>query len=759
MKSPERRRWLGVAALLFAVVFALRFIRQNPADLVTLLYALPIALVAAERGRSWGIAAAALALILFGIWDAADREAAPSTLDYLIGTAAFLLLGGVAGTLADRLRRVSAASDRFWQLSTDLLCTAGFDGYVKRVNPAWERMLGWSEEELRSRPFIEFVHDDDVARTRAESKRLKSDEYRTLVFENRYRCKGGGYRTLLWSARSVVEQERLIYASGRDITESKAAQEELRGSERFLDLVLENLPNMVFVKDAEELRLVRLNRAGEALLGVPREELIGKSDHDLYPEQEADRFVAQDRAALAVGGIVDIPDETIQTVANGSRVLHTRKIAIRDEDGEPRYVLGISEDVTDRRRAERSADAAHAEIERANQSKNQFLSRMSHELRTPLDAVIDFGRLLALDNVNAGQNEADEQIVKPGRHLLELIDEMLDISRIESGRASLSLEPVHLGSVLTDALSLIRPLADEKHVRLICDPAEPGDLHALADQQRLKQVLINLLSNAVKYNRDGGEVGVRCRTLEDGQVEIAVSDTGRGMTAAQVARLFEPFDRLGADGSGIEGTGLGLSLSRGLVQAIGGTIAAESEPGVGTTMRLCLSRAEQPHDVAPWATRAPRRDRRRAEQPREVDDDVAPWTAGAPQPECRTIVHVDAKVSSLKLVDRLLARFPTVRLIPAMKGGLALELVREHQPDLVLLDLQLADLHGRQVLQQLKRDPFTAEIPVVVLSADATPAQFERLLSEGAAGCLTKPIDVEKLLDTVHRSVPSLREG
>lgn len=731
MKRSERRMWLGLAGLLFALVFALRFVHQNPRDLITLLYTVPIALVAVQRGRTWGLGAATLALILVGVWDGVHQQATPSALNYLIRATAFLVLGGVVGALADRLRSVSAESDRFWQVSTDLLCTAGADGYFKRVNPAWERTLGWSEEELRSRPFLDFVHPDDIARTQAESERLTSDEYQTLGFENRYRCKDGSYRTLLWGARSVAEKEGLVYASGRDVTERNAAQEELRDSERFLDSVLENLPNTVFVKDAEELRFVRVNRAGEALVGIPREELIGKSSHDLFSQEEADHFVADDRAALAGGGVVDIPEETVETAANGPRILHTRKIAIRDEDGEPRYLLGIAQDITDRRTAERSADAARAEIERASQAKNEFLSRVSHELRARVDAVIGFGRVLALDDMNPHQSESVDQIIKAGAHLLELIDEMVDIARIESGRTSLSLVPVHLGAVLADVLSLIHPLAEARHVRLICDPAESGDLHALADQQRLKQVLINLLSNAVKYNRPGGEVRLRCRELVSGQIEIAVADTGCGMTAIQLAGLFEPFDRLGAESSG-----LGLSRSRGLVHAIGGTIAAESEPAVGTTMRVCLRRAQQPQNA-----------------------DGAPLRVHAPQPERRTIVHVDAKVSSLKLVDRLLARFPTVRLIPAMKGGMALELVREHQPDLVLLDLQLADLHGRQVLHQLKGDPVTAKIPVVILSAEANPAQFERLMSEGAAGCLTKPIDVGTLLDTVHRSFPLLREG
>jgi CheY-like chemotaxis protein len=255
-------------------------------------------------------------------------------------------------------------------------------------------------------------------------------------------------------------------------------------------------------------------------------------------------------------------------------------------------------------------------------------------------------------------------------------------------------------------------------------------------------VLINVLSNAVKYNRRGGDVRVHSSVLADGWVEIAVADTGRGMTASQLARLFEPFDRLGAEGSGIEGTGLGLSLSRGLVEAMGGTITARSEPDVGTTMGVRLRRAEPPREPLDGAV-------------------AAPATAPAPvtHAEPRTIVYVEDNLSNLTLVGRLLARLPNVHLIPVMKGRLALELVREHQPDLVLLDLHLPDLHGRQVLQQLKCDPVTAGIPIVVLSADATPAQFERLLSEGAAGYLTKPIDVESLLDRVRASIGSLPKG
>jgi PAS domain S-box-containing protein len=482
---------------------------------------------------------------------------------------------------------------------------------------------------------------------------------------------------------------------------------------------------------------VRFNRAGEQLIGSPRAELIGKNDHDLFPKQEADAFVKKDREVLASEHVVDIAEEPIETLDNGARILHTRKIAIRDERGTPRYLLGISEDITDRKNAEAAADAARAEAERANLAKSEFLSRMSHELRTPLNAVIGFGQLLELDDMDARQGESVEQILKAGRHLLDLINEVLDISRIESGTMTMSLEPVHLGSVLAEALSLIRPLADAAQVRLIAHPSECADLHVHADQQRLKQVLINLLSNAVKYNRRGGEVSVRCAQLAERRIEVAVADTGHGMSAEQLERLFEPFDRLGAERTHVEGTGLGLSLSKGLIEAMAGAITAESQPATGTTIRIQLDGADEPAEAATARTNAPLS------------------ANGTPREAPTTVVYIEDNLSNLKLVEQVLEHLPHVRLIPAMQGKLGIELIRQHHPDLILLDLHLPDLHGREVLEQLKRDAATAAMPVVVLSADATPAQLERLLAAGAAGYLTKPIDVEALLNTVRNSTPA----
>jgi len=736
----RRQVVLAGAALMFGAVFLLRADVTTPGHFVTLLYVLPIVLVAVELGLAGGIAAAALGLGMFGLWNVSSPHAPDQSLvDYVTRGAAFFVLGGVVGALMDRLQRISARSARFWELSSDLFCTAGFDGYFKRLNRAWEQTLGWTLNELRSRPFIEFVHPDDRERTQAEAAKLTSASYGLINFENRYRCKDGSYKVLQWSAATAPEQN-LIYATARDVSELKRAYDELRDSEQFLDSVLENLPNMVFVKDAEELRFVRFNRAGEDLLGTRREELIGRSDHDLFPAHEATAFVQKDREVLASGQVVDIAEEPLDTLGQGTRFLHTRKIAIRDSRGRPRYLLGISEDITARKLAEEAAEAARAAAERANQAKSEFLSRMSHELRTPLNAVIGFAQLLELDEMEPQHHEGVEQILKAGRHLLELINEVLDISRIESGTMSFSLEPVHLGSVLAESLSLIRPMADDADVRLRADPSELEDLYVRADQQRLKQVLINLLSNGVKYNRSGGEISVMCDELPAGRVVIAVTDTGQGMSAAQLQRLFDPFDRLGADVTGIDGTGLGLSLSKGLVEAMSGTISAESEPHVGTTMRVELDRASPP-------------------QANPTDRNGAAARSEAGPLARRTILYIEDNLSNVRLVENVLGRVPELRLIPAMHGELGISLARQHKPDLIILDLHLPDLHGRDVLQRLKLDPSTQPIPVVVMSADATSTQVERLRAAGAAEYLTKPLDVESLLDIVnaateHQQVP-----
>jgi len=275
-----------------------------------------------------------------------------------------------------------------------------------------------------------------------------------------------------------------------DITDRKRAEEEVRHTEAFLDSIVENIPNMVFVKSAEDLRFVRFNKAGEELLGFARAELIGRNDYDFFPKDEAEFFTAKDREVLEGRQLVDIAEEPIETKSKGARVLHTKKIPILDEEGQPAYLLGISEDITERKLAEEQLRRAKDEAEWANRAKDEFLSRMSHELRTPLNAVLGFGQLLDMDDLTEEQRDSVRQILSGGRHLLGLIDEVLDITRIATGRLPLSPEAVSVSDALNEAADLIQPLAAERGLRVRVEDA--NGLHVLADRQRLKQVLAPL---------------------------------------------------------------------------------------------------------------------------------------------------------------------------------------------------------------------------------------------------------------------------
>jgi PAS domain S-box-containing protein len=510
-----------------------------------------------------------------------------------------------------------------------------------------------------------------------------------------------------------------------DITERTRVEADLRRSEVFLDSIIENIPNMVFVKEADDLRFVRFNRAGEELLGQRREDLLGRNDHDLFPEGQADAFVQADREVLERGVLRDIAEEEIDTV-HGQRILHTRKIPVLGDDGEPRYLLGISEDITDRRSTDDALRAAKEEAEAANHAKSEFLSRMSHELRTPLNSILGFAQLLELDELNNDQDEAVGQILKGGRHLLDLINEILDISRIEAGAITLSLEPVALDLMIRECLDLVRPQARDRDIELV--NADGHHRHVHADRQRLRQVLLNLLSNAVKFNRDGGTITVTCNHRED-EAEILVTDTGPGIRPELLDRLFTPFDRLDAESSGIQGTGLGLVLSRRLVEAMGGTISVESTPGEGSTFSFVLPVGISEIDA----------DVRR-------DIPIEPVTNGEAS---ATVLYIEDNLANLRLVDQVLRRRPDVQLLSALQGSIGLELAAQHRPNLILLDVHLPDLDGDLVLQRLRANPATADIPVVVVSADATQRQRRRFRQLGADDYLTKPLDIQAFLGLV----------
>jgi len=396
------------------------------------------------------------------------------------------------------------------------------------------------------------------------------------------------------------------------------------------------------------------------------------------------------------------------------------------------YALNLVEQRT------RAMHQAQLAAEAANRSKSEFLSRMSHELRTPLNAVLGFSQLLELDELSSEQEQSVRQITRGGRHLLDLINEILDISQIETGTLALSPEAVPIRALIAETLDLLRPLAAERGITLLSDGVPPSGppVHVFADRQRLKQILLNLVGNGIKYNREGGTVSIACAEPSAGTLRVQVTDTGPGIAAEHLELLFTPFERLGAERTTIEGTGIGLALSRRLAEVMGGALGVESNLGRGSTFWVEFPQVEGPVD--------------RLERLGEVG---APVAAAGPGLERPAILHVEDNLANIQLVERVLAQRPGVRLIPAMQGRLGLELARQHQPVLVLLDLNLADVGGEEILRALRDDPLTATIPVVIVSADAMPRQVQRLLSAGATAYLTKPIDVRQLLELVDRAL------
>ena len=407
---------------------------------------------------------------------------------------------------------------------------------------------------------------------------------------------------------------------------------------------------------------------------------------------------------------------------------------VLDASGRLLYIIHRVEDVTERKATEDEVGAARAEAERANRAKADFLSQMSHELRTPLTAILGFAQLLEMDELSDEQRSSVGHILSAGRHLLDLINEILDISRIETGKLTISPEPVAIDALLEEATAVVRPLAAARNVSL-ARAAVGAEVHVLADRQRLRQVMLNVLSNALKYNRDGGAVTISCTVTPSGAVKIAVADTGYGMAREHIERLFRPFDRLGKELGSVEGTGLGLALAHGLVVAMGGTIEATSELDAGTTFTIELALAEGPI----------------ARLERTMPSVHSMAVRGARY----VVLQIEDNVSNIQLVERIMHRRPDIDFITADHGRAGVDMARRRQPNLILLDLHLPDMPGHDVLHELRTVPETREIPIVVVSADATRTQMTRLLDAGAFAYLTKPLDVAQFLQTIDLAIES----
>lgn len=621
------------------------------------------------------------------------------------------------------------------QTLVDGIITINERGLIESVNPAVERLFGYTEDELLGKnikmlmpsPYRE-QHDAFLARYVATG----TGRVIGNVLELPGRRKDGSIFPMSLSV-SEVRFSGVRYFTGvvHDVSEQKKTQAALHSSEEMLRTLADNLPDGVVFQahDAPDGRrtITHVSAGVERVFDFTQDEI--RDNPALYYERmlpedqpralEVETESKKNQSQFDLEFRIRMRDGTVKW-------LHCRAMPRRLPDGSTIWE-GVFLDISARKRIQEETRLAKEEADKANRAKSEFLSRMSHELRTPLNAILGFAQLLELSNPNPRQRGQVDQILKGGRHLLTLINEVLDLASIEAGRIEMSVEPISVSNLFQEVLDLIRPLASKRGISLRIEPAVDASTQVQADNQRLKQVLLNLVSNAVKYNVERGSVELTCRGSGSG-LRLSVTDTGPGIDADKLGRLFTPFDRLGAESTTVEGSGLGLVLSKRLTEAMGGTLGVESAPG-RTTFWVDLPRA--------------------ASLPETLDPANIPTLAADESQRSATVLYVEDNLDNLRLVEGILAYRPKIKLLSGLQGRVALDLARQHLPDLILLDVHLPDIKGDEVLRRLKADPALQAIPVIVISADATANQIARLRAAGADDYLTKPIDVVRFLEIV----------
>jgi PAS domain S-box-containing protein len=485
-------------------------------------------------------------------------------------------------------------------------------------------------------------------------------------------------------------------------------------------------------------KITDVNDASAQATGVPREQLIGTDFSNYFTEPDQARIGYQ--RVFSEGLVRDYPLAIRHTSGRIMDVLYNAAV-YKDDEGRVLGVVAAARDITERQRLDQVLHEKNAELERAkavaekaNLGKSDFLSSMSHELRTPLNAILGFAQLIESDSPapTPRQQRSLEQILTAGWYLLELINEILDLAQIESGKTTLSLEPVSLVEVMNECRAMVEPQANQRGVDMTFAPLESA-YFVEADRTRMKQVLINLLSNAIKYNKPGGAVTLACALVAPDSIRISIQDTGVGLTPEQLAQLFQPFNRLGRESSKEEGTGIGLVVTKRLVELMGGRIGVDSAVGLGSVFwidfRLTAALPSAHQDVEHAMLARPR------------------VSEGAP---LRTLLYVEDNPANLKLIEQLVARRPDLQMLSAEDGNLGVEFARTFQPDVILMDINLPGISGFEAMQVLRADPLTAHIPVIALSANALPRDIEKGLAAGFFGYLTKPIKLDEFMDQLE---------
>ncbi len=613
--------------------------------------------------------------------------------------------------------------------SQDAVIAKTLTGIVTEWNEGAERIYGHPPQMMLGRNIEEMIPAEALAGERARHARVADGLSESAIHCTRMRVDGTPIDVVM--SMSPVRDRRGQVVGMASI--SRPVSDDERSDARFRSL-LEAAPDAIVCVDGSG-RIAIVNVQASLIFGYAREEMVGFPVEMLLPEAaraghvaHREKFTAAPRQRPMGAGL------SLSARRKDGSVFPVEVSLSADQaggTGEDALVVAAVRDVSSQRQIEQALRDAVAAAQAANDAKNQFLSRMSHELRTPLNAVLGFGQLLSRQLGDTEHAEAIGHIVKGGRHLLDLINDVLDIARIESGEMSISSEPVPVAGVVRETLELMRPLADAAEVSLSLSgdtSGDPDDCHVLADRQRLRQILLNLLSNAIKYNRPGGHVWLGWHA-DSGHVALGVRDDGPGIDPGMMWRLFTPFDRLGAEASAVDGTGIGLALTRSLTEMMGGTIAVDSRPGEGSTFSVTLEsvQAHAPDRTHPVS----------ADAAGLADPGLAP----------ATLLYIEDNAPNVRVVEHLIKLRPEWKLVHAALGSLGVELAEAHQPDLILLDLHLPDLSGHQVLRAIRSLPSTARTPVVVLTADASAGLAHRLRDSGASGYLTKPFDIDQVLE------------
>jgi PAS domain S-box-containing protein len=671
----------------------------------------------------------------------------------------FLLIGtdNSARKLVEEKLRFTEESFRLMveSLAETALVMLDTEGRVVSWNSGVERIKGYRSEEIIGRYFSVFYSPDEIARGKA-TQDLEIAAVTGRFEEEGWRLRKDGSRfwanVQLTAIRDQTGKARGFAKMTRDLTarvEAAAVQklldQRLSDQQLYTRSLIESNTDALITTDPSG-SITDVNQQMEALTGCTREQLIGTPFREYFTDPA--RASEGVELVLRVNKVNDY-ELTAQSRTGAETLVSLNATTFYDGNGVLQGVFGAARDVTERKRLDQVLQDKNVELERAgaaaekaNQAKSDFLSSMSHELRSPLNAVLGFAQLINSDTPppTESQKASVDQILHAGWYLLELINEILDLAQIESGKMALSVEPTSLAEVIAECQAMIEPQAQKRGIRMSFPKFEEPRF-VDADRTRLKQVLVNLLSNAIKYNRPNGTVQVDCSESSADQLRVRVRDTGEGLPPSMVMQLFQPFNRLGRENTGEEGTGIGLVTSKRLVELMGGAIGVESTVGQGSAFWFDLRRAGAPQfhpDAQKVLAAAP-----------AANDSSAPL---------RTLLYVEDNPANLKLVEQLIARRPDMRLLTAIEGHQGVQLARAHQPEVILMDINLPGISGIEALMILRGDPTTAHIPVVALSANAMPRDIERGLQAGFFRYLTKPIRVDEFMDTLDATLEFAQE-